>query len=266
MKQFGESIIYRVPHSLRKRLIFFLFGQDFIGAEIRLAHFKKALQRIPELKNKRILDAGCGTGDFSFYVAERFPKAKICAYDINKNAIEQNKKIQKDHGILNIAFYEQDLLKLEEKETYDLVFSIGTLIYFSKEETKHILQNLLSALKKGGFLYLDLPQEDFLEINFFPTSWYPMYYKALKEENSGDLFSFEEIQVLLQEIGCTLVFTNKSFSYLGKFAWEFDNFFRERKWLKIRYFFLPILKLLARLDAITKHKKGCCFVLLAQKG
>ncbi len=264
MKRFGESILYRLPHSLRKRLLFFLFGHDFIGAEIRLGHFRRALSLLPTFST--ILDAGCGTGDFSFYVAERFPKAKIRAYDINKNAIEQNKKIQKQMHIMNIDFSEKDLLKLQEKETYDIIFSIGTFIYFSKEETKKILENLTKVLKKGGYLYLDLPQEDFLEVSIFPIQWYSTYYQALKEENSGDLYSFEEMQALLQALGYFVVFSNKSFTYFGKFAWEFDNLLREKKWLKMRYFFLPVLKLLARLDAITKHKKGCCFVILAQKG
>ncbi len=264
MRRFGESILYRVPHSRFRRMLFFLFGLDFIGAEIRLAHFRRTLPLIPPLST--ILDAGCGTGDFSFYLAERFPQSTITAYDINKNAIGQNKKIQKEMNILNIDFSKQDLLKLQEKDKYDFIFSIGTLIYFSKEGTKTILQNLTRALKRGGYLYLDLPQENFLEVCFFPVQWYPTYYQALKDENSGELYSFEDMQLLLQELGYTLVFANKSFSYPGKFAWELDNLLREKKLQKIRYFFLPALKLLARLDAITKHKKGCCFVILAQKG
>jgi SAM-dependent methyltransferase len=169
-------------------------------------------------------------------------------------------------NILNIDFSKQDLLKLQEKDKYDFIFSIGTLIYFSKDRTKKILENLAMALKRGGYLYLDLPQENFLEVNLFPIQCYPTYYQALKDENSGDLYSFEDMQLLLQELGYTIVFTNKSFSYPGKFAWELDNLLREKKVLRMRYFFLYVLKLLARLDAITKHKKGCCFVLLAQKG
>ncbi len=263
MKRFGESILYRFPSSFFQRIRFFLIGHDFIGAAIRLAHFKKTLKKIPPLSC--VLDAGCGTGDFSFYAAERYPNTTFYAYDITKKTLQQNIELQKSMTITNICFSCKDLLKLDEHNKYDFIFSIGTLIYFSKQDTKKILQRLMLALQKDGYLYIDLPQKDFLEVRWFPTTWYPTYYTALKQENSGDLYTFDEMQMLLQEIGYTIIFANKSFSYPGKLAWELDNVLREKKSHTLRYILLFFLKFLARIDAITKHKKGCCFVILAQK-
>lgn len=263
MKRFGESILYKIPDSFFQRVRFFLFGLDFIGAAIRLAHFKKALKTIPSFS--QALDAGCGTGDFSFYLAERYPKAMFDACDMNKKILQQNVEIQKSIGIANVSFFYADLLKFEEKEKYDFIFSIGTLIYFSKQDTKRILQRLTAALQKNGYLYLDLPQEDFLEVKWFPVSWYKEKYQALKSENSGSLYTFEEMQALLSECGYEIILANKSFSYAGKLAWEFDNVLRNHGFVQIRYFFVPFLKFFAVLDATTKHKKGCCFVILARK-
>ncbi len=263
MKRFGESILYRVPVSFLQRVRFFLFGHDFIGAAIRFAHFKKILKKIPPFS--RVLDAGCGTGDFSFFIAERYPNSTFYAYDINKKTLQQNTELQKKMGISNISFSNKNILTLDEQNVYDCIFSIGTLIYFSKQDTKNILLRLTSALQNNGYLYLDLPQKDFLEVRWFPTTWYPTYYTAQKQENSGDLYTFDEMQMLLQEIGYTILLANKSFSYPGKLAWELDNVLRERKSNKLRYFFLPFFKILAYIDAITKHKKGCCFVILARK-
>ncbi len=263
MKRFGESILYKIPNSFVQRMRFFLFGLDFIGAAIRLAHFKRAVQQIPSFS--KVLDAGCGTGDFSFYFAERHRAVSFDAYDLNKGIIEENKDIQRKMHIQNISFSCADLLKFDETEKYDFIFSIGTLIYFSKQDTKRILQRLTFALQKNGYLYLDLPQENFLEVSWFPVSWYKEKYQALKSENSGDLYTFEEVQTILSQLGYNIVFANKSFSYAGKLAWEFDNILRDHKLPRIRYLFIPILKFLALLDATTKHKKGCCFVILARK-
>lgn len=264
MKQFGESTLYRFSSSFLQRIRFFFEGHDFIGAEIRLAHFKKALKKISPPFHS-VLDAGCGTGDFSFFVAERYSNSSLCACDINKNTLQKNTEIQQQMGINNIIFSYKNLLTLDEKETYDFIFSIGTIIYFSKHDTKNILQRLTTALQSNGYLYIDLPQENFLEVNWLPTAWYPTFYTALEQENSGDLYTFEEMQGLLQEMGYTILLTNKSFSFAGKFAWELDNLLRERKSQKVRYILLLFLKFLARIDAITKHKKGCCFVILARK-
>ncbi len=263
LKKFSESILYRFPSSLKQRILFHLFGFDFIGAEIRLAHLKKALKKIPRFFHA--LDAGCGTGDFSFYLAERYPHCSFSAYDINEKTLMINKEVQTKMAIPNITFSYNDLLKLKEKETYDFIFSIGTLIYFSKEETKKILINLTYALQKGGHLYLDIPQEDFLEVNFIHPKHYSTYYNALKKENSGDLYTLQELLALLQELGYSIIFTTKSFSFPGKLTWELDNCLREKELTKTRLFFLPLLKSLARADAMRKHKKGCCFVILAEK-
>ncbi len=247
-----------------QKVRFFLLGQDFIGAEIRISHFKKILNTL-NIMPETILDAGCGTGDFSFYVAERYQQAALYAYDINTKTLKKNNEIQKNLGFKNIIFQNVDLLQLNEKSKYDLIFSIGTLIYFSREETRTILLNLTGALKDGGFLYLDLPQEDFLEVNYISIKYYKEYYKKLKQENSGSLYTYQEVKDILQEIGYEIVWSNKSFSHPGKLAWESDNLLRERGYIKTRYLLLPLLKFLAHLDSITKHKKGCCFVILARK-
>src|SRR3989338_6105794 len=117
LKKFNESILYRFPFSLKQKIIFFLFGFDFIGAEIRLAHLRKTLKKFPPFFHA--LDAGCGTGDFSFYLAERFPNSSFSAYDINEKTITLNKEIQKKMVIPNITFSSHDLLALKEKERYD---------------------------------------------------------------------------------------------------------------------------------------------------
>lgn len=271
MKRFGESILFRYLPSLFQQIRFFFFGHDFIGAIIRLAHVRKALTFLhnkdpKETETYTVLDAGCGTGDFSFYLAERNPSWNIFAHDIKETVLQENKEIQKKMSINNITFASSNLLTFSEKEKYNFIFSIGTLIYFSKKETKQILVTLTKAIKKGGYLYIDLPQEDFLEVQWISPKYYPHFYSALKKENSGDLYSFSEIKKMLEELDYTIIFSNKSFSYSGKLAWEIDNVIKERKLFRMRYFFLPFLKLLATADGMTKHKKGCCFVILARKG
>ena len=256
-------MLYRYPTTHLQKAKFWLMGHDFIGAAIRFAHFKKILKKIPFFKD--VLDAGSGTGDFSFYLAEKYPSCSISAYDINKKTFEQNIIAQKHMNISNIIFSENNLLHLQEKEKYDLIISICTLIYFSKDKTKDVLMRLTHALRKGGYLYLDLPQQNFLEINYTPIKYYPKHFQALQDENSGDLYSFEEIKNMLTALGYDLIHTNKSFSYPGKFAWEMDNILKEKNFLRLRWFLLPLFKIFAWLDATTKHKKGSCFVVLARK-
>lgn len=167
--------------------------------------------------------------------------------------------------IPNVIFQQQDLLHLQEKDQYDFIYCIVTLIYFSKKDTTHIIKNLTSALKKDGYLYLDLPQKDFSKITFFPEHFYKKQLELLKKENNGDLYSFKEIIQLLIEQGYEITYFSKPFSFFGKFAWEVDKILQEKNIGRLRYIFVPFLKLCARIDAITKHKKGSCFVVLVRK-
>ncbi len=262
--KFGESIIYRYPLSGVQKIVFTLFGQDFIGAAIRYYHFVRCL-RMLRIPITSVLDAGCGTGDYTFYIAERNPLLNVQAYDISKQTLKKNKEIQKIFGLKNIVFSYKTLLSLKEKDTYDFIFSIGVLIYFSKEQTKNILLHLTKSLKSGGYVYIDLPQKDFLEINIIPPHYYPNLYAHHQNQKPGDLYTYEEMQSLLMGMGCEIIFTNKSFGYFGKCAWECDNVLREYNFGKLRLILLPILKCLCFFDASWKNKKGCSFVILARK-
>jgi SAM-dependent methyltransferase len=255
-----------------------MFGHDFIGTEIRLAHFLCALRKIPYFQNG--LDAGCGTGDFSFYVAHKYKNATIDAVDIDKNRIEENNRNKVLLGIPNVSFFEADILNMQgnrnkEKKrgaennkrwkNYDFVFCIGTILYFTKKQRLSIAQNLMSLVKPGGHIYFDLPINDYNDLSIIPTKYYPNMYKLIEAKNTGDLFGFEELEKLLKKNNFTVIYKNKTHNYVGKFAWEFDNVLRERNLNKLRLVLLPLLRFLARVDAWTNNKQGCCFCILAKK-
>ena len=51
------------------------------GGLIRVVHFKKEIRNI---NFTHVMDAGCGGGQYSFYLAKLNPRADITGYDINK--------------------------------------------------------------------------------------------------------------------------------------------------------------------------------------
>ena len=269
--RFRENVLLLQNPSLFRKCIFYIFGHDFIGAEIRLAHFMYALQKIPFFSNA--LDAGCGTGDFSFYLANKYKGKSIEGIDINKKRIEQNNVLKKQLGYSNLNFFEDDLLKRgneqgkinERRGPYDVVFSLATLIYFTKQQRIKIAKNLFSLVKPGGHIYFDLPINDYTDVMIIPPKYYPNMYALVEAKNTGDLFGLEELETLLKNNNFTIVHKNKTHNYVGKLAWELDNVVRERNFNKLRLVLLPVLRFLARVDAWTNNKQGCCFCILAKK-
>ncbi len=95
-------VIFLKLKTFFKKLYVFIFGNAIhLGQYIRILYFRK------EIKNTRfnvVLDAGCGSGVYTFYLAKRYPQIRIDACDLNENTINSCKKLQKTTSFNNINF------------------------------------------------------------------------------------------------------------------------------------------------------------------
>ncbi|MDD3178429.1 MAG: class I SAM-dependent methyltransferase [Candidatus ainarchaeum sp.] len=107
-----------------------------------------------DLKNKDVLDFGCGTGDKSIFFAEYF--ANVTSIDFSKGQLSVlNKKI-KENNIKNITVYQKDLIKddLCFLKKYDIIFCIGVLHH---TENPYLgFEKLTKLLKPNGIILIAL--------------------------------------------------------------------------------------------------------------
>lgn len=113
-----------------------------------LKHIKKF---IPEIKNPAILDAGCGTGGLMEFLRINGFK-NIVGFDLSEDAIEYAKNKGANVRIGNIL----ECSKAYTHESFDVVISndILTVLPFSTDTLA--LQNLVSLVKPGGIIILNL--------------------------------------------------------------------------------------------------------------
>ncbi|MFA5176190.1 MAG: methyltransferase domain-containing protein [Candidatus Nanoarchaeia archaeon] len=86
---------------------------------------------IPNIKNKEVLDFGCGTGRWAIRFAKK--GAKVTAIDLTPAMINLAKKKAKKSR-LNIDFSIQDLTKYYPKKKFDLIISMLVLDHIKKLE------------------------------------------------------------------------------------------------------------------------------------
>ncbi len=101
-----------------------------------------------DFAGKRILDAGCGTGQRANGVAKMFPKALVTGVDMTSASLETAKEMALKNGIQNIEFRQCDLLKLDLGIKFDVIISSGVMHHL--EDPAKGLQNLRAHLTDSG--------------------------------------------------------------------------------------------------------------------
>jgi SAM-dependent methyltransferase len=106
----------------------------------------------------RILDAGCGTGVSTDYLAHLNPGAEILAVDISAGTLEVARERTRRSGAAgqasSLRFEQRSLLDLGGEAPFDYINSVGVLHHLREPEAG--LKALAAQLKPGGVLHLFL--------------------------------------------------------------------------------------------------------------
>ena len=115
--------------------------------------------------NAKILDAGCGTGLLTIYLARRFPTARIVATDVDEKMLGELTRLRNDAGFTpeHIAIGVSDLTTPAEMTplggrttiaipelSLDAVMVSGALEHVALDET---IKRLVKLLKPGGLFF-----------------------------------------------------------------------------------------------------------------
>jgi SAM-dependent methyltransferase len=138
----------------------------------RLYNHPALLSLLPLVKDKTVLDAGCGTGFFSEYFVNQ--GAVVTAIDITPQMVERTRT-----RVPSATVLQADLSKpLPLEKQFDLVFSSLTLQYL--EDWQHVFAEFARVLNASGQILFSVhhPFEE------FKTSG-ENYFAVEKRERSG---------------------------------------------------------------------------------
>lgn len=242
------------------RVHFFFFGLPNLGTAIRKNSIERALPKIV-FPPKRILDLGCGAGEFSFFLAEKFPAAKVKCID-KKLETKKLFSFAKRKGIENISFSETDFFGFGEKN-FDLVFSVEVFEHFP--DLKKAVSKVSSIVSKKGFLLLHVPSADWANFRHFDKKNFPRYLSFLQKEHHSNKITMENICHILELHGFILKYSKKTFGPLARFCWELDLLLMEKRMFLARSVILPFLKSISFFDAFSENSNGTGILVLAQK-
>ncbi|HEX3860868.1 MAG TPA: trans-aconitate 2-methyltransferase [Stellaceae bacterium] len=107
--------------------------------------------RLPLEKPRQIIDLGCGPGNSTVLLRQRWPDADVAGLDTSFDMIETARR---DHP--GIAFVQGDLTSWAPAEPFDLVFSNAALQWVGDHRT--LVPRLVDAVAPGGALAVQMPR------------------------------------------------------------------------------------------------------------
>ncbi len=137
----------------------------FNGTNISNDRFYDSTNWEHELKNQKILEAGCGAGRFTQIALET--GAEVFSFDYS-NAVDANLTNNGDKENLNL--FQADIYKMPfKKGTFDKIFCLGVLQHCP--DVKKAFFSLLPSLKNGGEIVVDFYEKTWRSY-FTPKNYY----------------------------------------------------------------------------------------------
>lgn len=142
---------------------------------------------------KRVLDAGCGNGRWSYGLASM--GADITCVDINEIALKETKKAVTPFGV-NKQFVHTPMEELHTKipdQSFDMVYSFGVIHHCNSFNKS--FDNVVSRVAEGGILFLYLYGRESLtmdeDLDLFKDR---VQYNSIQDED-------ERVAFLLKRVG-----------------------------------------------------------------
>jgi len=151
----------------------------------------------PFVKDKAVLELGCGSGFFAFELYERCKPKHVTGIDISRNAVGRANKIASDKKLTDkFEFLEGDVSCITLPEA-DITVGLGFLDYLTPAEIKMIFNNM-----KSNYFLFTFPKKTssllrYIHIFYLWSQKCPKHYYFTKDQISYCLGSkYGNIQFL----------------------------------------------------------------------
>lgn len=115
--------------------------------------FYRHFQHI-DVKDKAVLDIGCGRGEILKICAERGAK-EIMGIDFSKDALEIASAFTK--GARNITLLNMEARDITFRDKFDVIFMLDVIEHIPDSEMQQVYPKVYSALRQGGMLAVSTP-------------------------------------------------------------------------------------------------------------
>ncbi len=255
---FGSEIHYIRKNKIEK-LFLRVFGSWHTGARIRAFHILRLASGYLK-PGCHILDAGCGLGRHTFFIARRHPNSVITGVDLDGKNISICNYVRGKEGLGNVSFQSFDLRYLNFNQRFDLIICSDVLEYIEEDEL--VLNNFRIWLAENGRLILHTPRLN-------PRRYVGLSDRCVKCDplekaaHARDGYTDGELRGKLKKNGLKITDLKYTFGYFGSLSWEFSKIVEKFKPLFILCF--PLILILGYMDILKANGNGNGILIEAQR-
>lgn len=238
---------------------------------LRTWHIRKDIRKWAKGKTgeKKILDAGSGYGQYTYFMSRLKIHPNITAVDVKKEQITDCNNFFKSINRKNVTFSVADLTTFEKKNEFDLVLCVDVMEHITEDEK--VFSNFHAALKSGGMLLVSTPSDQ----GGSDVHDHEGEEESFIGEHVREGYSIQDITGKLLKNGFTKVDARYIYGAPGKLSWKLSMKYPIKILGASKLFFviLPLYYLLVYpfcswmnfADLWGKHKTGTGLVVKAWK-
>ncbi len=237
---------------------------------LRTWHIKKEMRLIKTQipSNASILDAGCGFGQYCYYLSNLSHSWTIKGIDINDTQVTDcNTFFNKIGKYPRISFQQADLTKFVEAEKYHLIISVDVMEHI--EDDIQVFRNFYASLQNKGMVLISTPSD------MGGSDAHSHDDESFISEHVRNGYNINEIKEKLTNAGFSKVEARYQYGWPGSLSWKLSMkipiiLLNNSKWffviLPFYYLlFMPICLILNFLDVKLTHQRGTGLIVKAYK-
>ncbi len=238
---------------------------------LRTWHIHRELRQFSLSKSRvngiKVLDAGSGFGQYSYFLARKNPAWSILGTDVKAEEIEACRKFFKKAGLKNTSFEEGDLTTFRIDNAFDLILSVDVMEHIEPDE--QVFSHFYHSLKSGGMLLISTPSDQ------GGSGVESHGDESFIGEHVRDGYGMQEITEKLKRAGFEQVEAKYTYGKPGKISWRLSMKYPiqllgvSKLFLILLPFYylliMPFALLLNLADVKIKHKSGTGLMVKAFK-
>lgn len=216
----------------------------------------------------RVLDAGSGFGQFTYWILRRFPNVRLHAVDVKEDYLDEAEHLVRSAGLDSRAtFAVEDLTRLRTTGPYDVILSVDVMEHI--EEDVEVFRGFHSVLRPGGVVIINTPSDqggsDVREGDD----------ESFISEHVRDGYAVDELRSKLESAGLDVERVEYTYGRWGSIAWrmsiKWPMMLLNTSWLFVvllpLYYIpmLPVAMLLNLIDVATHVDRGTGLIAVARR-